>query len=446
MKDKIAENFLYHIWDEQHLKKELHTCDGKELKILYQGKWNTDAGPDFHNAIILLDYEKFQGDVEIHRYEYDWHNHNHHEDPNYNNVILHVVFEKTPNTLFTISESGNKIPILTLENNLDESIEKLWKKYGEKPFDKLQKGSIKCLLAESGLSNKEILNILLNLGRKRFERKCKRFSAELYNSDFNQILYEGILEALGYAKNKIPFLKLAKTLSYQKLQGFSKICKSPVDLFCILTIVSGMEIEDYNFNFIDENVLDSFISLKKLVYPQVNNNLMSKNEWNFFRIRPQNHPLCRLWQISPFLFSSLAVNLINKIISIFSIKKDTEIKPKIIQDKFFKLINGNSNNLKYGLGKSRCDDIFANIVLPVSHIYAETLNYNEMKDTIDKIYLSLPKLSENYITKFVYTRLQNKIKNYRAINLPIQQGMLQLYYQFCNYYDCKNCIRNLTKE
>lgn len=446
MKDKIAENFLYHIWDEQHLKKELHTCDGKELKILYQGKWNTDAGPDFHNAIILLDYEKMQGDVEIHRYEYDWHNHNHHEDPNYNDAILHVVFEKTPSTLFTISESGKKIPILTLENNLDESIEKLWKKYGEKPFDKLQKESITCLLAESNLESNKLLNILLELGKKRFERKCKRFSAELYNSDFNQILYEGILEALGYAKNKIPFLKLSKLFTYQKLQGFSKICKSPVDLFCVFTIVSGMEIEDYNFNFVDENVLDSFISLKKLVYQQVNNNLMSKNEWNFFRIRPQNHPLCRLWQISPFLFSSLEVNLINKIISIFSIKKDSEIKPKIIQDKFFKLINGNSNNLKYGIGKSRCDDIFANIVLPVCHIYADTLNYDELKNTIEIIYLSSPKLSENYITKFVYARLQNKIKNSREINLPIQQGMLQLYYQFCNYFDCKNCIRNLTKE
>lgn len=446
MKDKIAENFLYHIWDEQHLKKELHTCDGKELKILYQGKWNTDAGPDFHNAIILLDYEKMQGDVEIHRYEYDWHNHNHHEDPNYNNVILHVVFERNSQTLFTISESGMKIPILILKDNLDESIEKLWKKYGEKPFDKLQKESITCLLAESNLLSEEILNILLKLGKKRFERKCKRFSAELYNSDFNQILYEGILEALGYAKNKIPFLKLSKLFTYKKLQGFSKICKSPVDLFCILTIISGINIEDYNFNFLDENVLDSFISLKKLVYQQVNNNLMSKNEWNFFRIRPQNHPLYRMWQISPFLYSSLDVNLINKIISIFSIKKDTEIKPKNIQDKFFKLLNGNSNNLKYGLGKSRCYDIFANIVLPVCHIYADTLNYDELKNIIEIIYLSSPKLSENYITKFVYARLQNKIKNSREINLPIQQGMLQLYYQFCNYFDCKNCIRNLIQK
>ena len=446
MIDKIAENFLYHIWDEQHLKEDLQTCDRKRLKVLYQGKWNTDAGPDFRNAIILLDYEKFQGDVEIHRTEYDWHSHNHNEDFRYNDVILHVVFQKNSHTVFTISESGRRIPILTLEDNLDESIEKLWQKYGEKPFDKLQKKSISCLLAKSNLTGKDILSILKDLGKRRFERKCRRFSAELFNSDFNQILYQGILEALGYSKNKMPFLKLSKTLTYQKLQGFSYLCKSSVDVFAILIIASGLNIEDSHFDFLNENVRARVKSLKKVVSSQISESILNKSEWNFFRVRPRNHPVCRMWQISSFLFSTMEISLINRIISTFSVAEKSEIKPKTIQDNFFSLINQNSSDRKYGFGKSRSNDMFANIVLPVCFVYAETLNYEKLKTTIQKIHLFLPKLAENYITTFIFAHLQKKIENSRQINLPIQQGMLQLYYQFCSHYDCKNCIRNLTKE
>ena len=127
MKKRIAENFLYHIWDEQHLKTDIETVSGSKITILFQGKWNTDAGPDFINSIILLDGKKLQGNVEIHRHEYDWKAHNHHEDPNFNSVILHVVFAHDKNTKFTISENGSKIPILVLDDNLDQQIEKLWK-------------------------------------------------------------------------------------------------------------------------------------------------------------------------------------------------------------------------------------------------------------------------------------------------------------------------------
>ena len=444
MKDKIAESFLYHIWDEQHLKKKLQTCDGQKLKILYQGKWNTAAGPDFRNAIILLNSEKFQGDIEIHRTEYDWRNHNHNENPNFNDVILHIVFQNEHNAKFTISESGKKIPILTLENNLDENIEKLWQKYGEKPFDKLQTNSISCLLSESNLTGNEILNILKKLGRKRFQRKCTRFSAELVNSDFNQILYEGIFEALGYSKNKETFLKLAKNITFQKIQGLSNLCKNHKDIFAILAFESGLNIEDFHFDFIDEKLVNYINSKQSKILAETGENVIQKSDWNFFRLRPQNHPICRMWQISRLLFSTLEKSIINQVLAIFNISEKTKIKPKTIQNKFYELLNQNSGS-KYKIGKSRCDDIFVNIVLPVCYIYAETLNYQNLKKFIQEIYLSLPKLSKNYITKYISARFK-KITSSPKINLCAQQGMMQLYYQFCGQHECKNCVKNYLRK
>lgn len=440
---KIAENFLYHIWDEQHLKEKLQTEDGRRLKILYQGRWNTDAGPDFENAIVLLEDEKLQGSIEIHKTTYDWHAHGHDEDPLYNKVILHVVFQNSSKSKYTITESGEKIPVLSLMNNLDKSIEKLWQKYGETPFDTSQKATITCLLENSSLTQSEMEDILLNLGKKRFRRKCKRFSAALYSSDFSQILYEGILEALGYAKNKSAFLQMAKNLPYQKLQSLATFCDDPDDLFAIFIIASGLDSQRFRFDFFTKDLYERIAKITPVIKPYLEDKTVEQSAWIFFRIRPLNHPVTRMWQISPFLFSTFETSLINKVLNIFSVPEGTLLTPAEVQKSFYSLITQETEEKNRAIGHSRANDILANIVLPVCYVYAKTLGYDSLTHTVEHIYLTFPKLAENYITRFVQARLKNKLRQ-KKINLPIQQGMIQLYYEFCNHFECKNCLANLT--
>ena len=438
MKKYIAENFLYHIWDEQHLKDAIRTVSGNKIEILFQGKWNTDAGPDFVNSIILLDGKKFQGDVEIHKHEYDWKAHNHHEDKNYNNVILHVVFTNSRNAEFTISESGNKVPILELQLNLDEQIDKLWKRYGQKPFDTSQQKTIECILLKDLHDSNALKRILLSLGKERFLKKCKRFSAELYNSDFNQILYEGIIEALGYGKNKMPFFKLAKLLPFQELKTFINDCVDYQDIFCIFMYKCGFDLHDYSFSFIDEELLERFDTVCSQFATRMKETLQ-KDDWNFFRCRPQNHPVNRLWQIAPFIYSALNQgNLINSIIALFSYGDAQTINARKIEADFSNLLSQEDHP---SIGSSRCRDIFSNIILPICYVYAQTLHYDTLQKVILKVYSEMPRLSENYITNYMHTLLKDGILF--RINLQMQQGMIQLYYQFCAHHECDNCVANL---
>lgn len=441
MLKKMAETFLYHIWDEQHLQENLQTRDEQDLKILFQGKWNNQAGPDFKDAIILLNNKKVQGDVEIHRYEADWYHHEHQENRNFNDVVLHVIFEQNNSNKFTISECGNKIPILIMKNNLDERVEKLWDKYGNAPFDKTQDKTILCKLAQSDISPTQLSKILFSEGENRFEKKCKRFSAELYNSDFNQILYKGIMEALGYSKNKSPFLRLASKLTYNKLQKLSHDCDSPHDIFCILSIYSGIDPHKYNFKFIDNSILERYQAHLERYKEQIDDENLQNYQWNFFRLRPTNHPLFRMWQISPFLFASIQNNIINRIMSIFSVSGNEKIKVSKFPNLFYDILNPDNERLPK-IGKSRCDDIFFNIILPVAHLYAKTLGYQELAETIIHIYKNSGKLSENHITRFVYTRLKDKIPNKKKLKLIHQQGLIQHYYRFCTHFDCQNCLNN----
>ena len=67
------------------------TADGRRVRIIDQGRLNTDAGPDFFNATVQIGDETWAGNVEIHVRASDWYRHHHDTDPAYDSVILHVV-------------------------------------------------------------------------------------------------------------------------------------------------------------------------------------------------------------------------------------------------------------------------------------------------------------------------------------------------------------------
>lgn len=65
----------------------------ERIEVLHPGFPNTDGGPDFFNAKIRINSIVWVGNVEIHRRASEWYQHKHHEDPAYDNTILHVILE-----------------------------------------------------------------------------------------------------------------------------------------------------------------------------------------------------------------------------------------------------------------------------------------------------------------------------------------------------------------
>ena len=90
----MNEDFIQFLW--KHTKFDtsaLRTKEGKLIELHSPGVLNTNEGPDFSNAKISIDGQVWIGNVEIHLKASDWFKHHHHEDKNYNNVILHVVYD-----------------------------------------------------------------------------------------------------------------------------------------------------------------------------------------------------------------------------------------------------------------------------------------------------------------------------------------------------------------
>ncbi|HEY2720536.1 MAG TPA: DUF2851 family protein, partial [Chitinophagaceae bacterium] len=110
----MTERLLQFIWQFQYFNNgELVTSGDEQLQIIHAGQLNINQGPDFSNAKIKLASTIWAGNIELHLKASDWTKHNHHRDGNYNNVILHVVWE---------NDVGNnvQIPILELKERVSK--------------------------------------------------------------------------------------------------------------------------------------------------------------------------------------------------------------------------------------------------------------------------------------------------------------------------------------
>ena len=109
------ERALARLWQNADtLSDGLVTEDGKHLRVVYPGRPNARAGPDFRDCVIQTDTgQMVTGDVELHINAPDWVHHNHHVDRNFNGVILHVVlFPKHKN--FSTQQSRTVVPIASV--------------------------------------------------------------------------------------------------------------------------------------------------------------------------------------------------------------------------------------------------------------------------------------------------------------------------------------------
>ena len=110
----MREDLLHFIWRHNKLPtNQLCTTDDEPVLVKSIGIQNRHAGPDFFNASVTIDGQLWAGNVEMHLKSSDWYAHHHEIDKNYDNVILHVVWE---DDVVVFRKDGSKIPTLEMRN------------------------------------------------------------------------------------------------------------------------------------------------------------------------------------------------------------------------------------------------------------------------------------------------------------------------------------------
>ncbi|MFM2082678.1 MAG: hypothetical protein RL380_1369, partial [Verrucomicrobiota bacterium] len=115
------EKLLQAVWQHQRLRRGvLVLADGRVVRVLHPGFRNFEAGPDFRGAVVQFgDEPPRAGDVEVDLQLGGWHAHGHDVNPNYKNVLLHVVWDAASGA------QKNTLPTLALADLLDAPLAEL---------------------------------------------------------------------------------------------------------------------------------------------------------------------------------------------------------------------------------------------------------------------------------------------------------------------------------
>lgn len=210
----LLEKQLSTLWEGQRFPREaLLLPDGGLLGVVYRGRPGAGAGPDFRDATTSLPSgELLHGDVELHVRASDFRRHGHHQDPNYNQVILHVVFHHDGGA--TLLESGREVLTLglapwvaTRRSQIESWLRQpaLWRE--------------PCHEAVAKLGVDEIGRRLLLMGQRRLRQKEQALKTRAEREGFENSVLRELIEAVGYGPNRLNFRRLGAFCCWDEVRA-----------------------------------------------------------------------------------------------------------------------------------------------------------------------------------------------------------------------------------
>lgn len=415
----MTESFLHYLWKNRLFRfLQASTTDGEPITIFFPGYHNTDAGPDFKNAIIQIGDIKWAGDVEIHLRSSDWFRHKHHLDDKYKSVTLHVVFEhdceveRMPGECFPTLELKDLIP------------EEMYARYEQliassnaigcfgmlEDMDALRLCSVSTSMAVERLLNKQ-LHVIDTV------QKCA--------GDWQEAFYRQLALGFGFKTNASAFELLAISLPFKILSRHTDsqlqvnalvfgqaglLCDSPLDLYH----------DQLKYEY-------DYLRYKYQLVP------IEPYHWNLLRMRPPNFPCVRLAQ-----FASL-------LCKIPKMMQEVIDNPNVgyLQRRFVVEANeywrshyhfGKENLLPHGvlLGKSSVELLLINTVIPFLFAYYK---YRGEEGNLERVLEMLEQLpfEDNKLTRcFASCPFPKK----SALD---SQALIELLQNYCRNQRCLDC-------
>jgi hypothetical protein len=447
MLNKLSESQLIKVWQNQLLgKMELATEDGETINIIYPGRPNDEQGADFRDVVIATSRGLSKGDVELHIKSSDWRSHRHHQNPVYNRVILHVVMWNNAGTA-TRLQNGREVSILALNKYLE--IPDNWR------ADLLSCSTtsrVPCLNIAQRQDEQTIAGLLSRAGEERFLDKAGRFRRDLVQMEASQSLYQGIMEALGYSKNKLPFLELARRLPIHILESIGKRATSDREcliqhqalLLGIAGLLPTQYQKIYRRNGINDRWLEKLVQLwASLPYTKT----MSFSDWNLFKVRPNNSPVRRLVAMSYLLLRYREKGLLKGLVHLIedvpenggyrNLEEGLHVTIGGYQASYPDLFSSDGEGSLTLLGSGRSADIAVNVLLPFSFAWGQFSSQPELSKKAMDIYHLYPRLAVNSVEKHMSEQLGLSCGMVKLAKC--QQGLIHIYKKMCTQGKCHKC-------
>lgn len=413
----MREDFLYHVWKFQKFKSNsVKTFEGDPIKVIHPGFQNELAGPDFFNAKVQIGDQLWAGNVEMHLKSSDWYFHQHEIDPNYDNVILHVVWE---NDVEIYRKDNSIIPTLILQDKVDDSIIEAYSELLERDHQKLN-----CENEFGNFSDFQVQHWLERLYFERLEVKSRLINQLLSETGNNweAVLFILICRSFGLNVNAQSFMSMAQNLDFKVVQKLGD------NLFSLEALFLGQtklikEVDQYGLD------LQREFEYLKHKFSLENDYLQTPQ---FFRLRPDNFPTVRLVQLAALYYRRK--HLFQDIIKANDLKGLRDIFQIEVSEYWKTHYNFGKNHAarRKGLTSKFIDLILINCIVPIKYCYNNFIGQEQdqaIQDLISGIDLEKNSLIDIY----------NELRPETAKNAMHSQALIQLRKEYCNMNRCLKC-------
>jgi hypothetical protein len=434
---KFSEKQAVLIW-QQMLGKELTSSEDELFSVIYPGRTNGDNGPDFRDAVIVNKSHLTKGDVEVHVKSSDWYSHEHNNDAEYNNVILHVVVWHDCNSA-TLLQSGKSVPMLCLAKALRHQAYLL-------PYQQLP-----CFQILDHVDRQTLGKLLNTAGEERFKQKAMHFQAEILRpalralsagEEAGQVLFQGMMRALGYAKNTKPFEDLADRMSLNSIESREGLAMKQA---LLLGTAGLLPSQRWQGKSVKEKEVQELEQIWQSVGKKVKS--MKEGDWNLSHIYPNNSPVRRIVAQSYLLERYSEEKLLTGILQLVKEAPQPD-GHRVLENGLTVVGDGywrdhfdfdvrSKTKISALLGNSKAGEIVVNVVLPFAFSWGELANEAQLTEKAMELYRNYPKLAENCITRHMEKQLG--FEEPFDLSACHQQGLIHIFRNYCREGRCNEC-------
>ena len=414
----MKEDFLHFVWRLRRFHPQgLLTTTGETVEIIDPGQHNSHAGPDFLNARIRIGGTLWAGSVEMHLRSSQWYAHGHQHDPNYENVILHVVLEEDEPVHHP---NGESIPCLNLRSYLQPGLARQYLRLLH---------SEQWIPCQTQLYQVPEINRQLWLDRllvERLEQRTQQLAERLVNNnqDWEETFYQSLAWGLGLRVNADAFLMLAESLPLKVLQRHRD---SLLQLEALLFGQAGMLEATFQDKYPQQLQQEyRFLRAKFQLQP------ISANHWKFMRMRPANFPTVRIAQWATLLFRT--GQLFSKMLVAANVK---EIENAFVVElsnywQTHYRFDKESHKSNKALGRARIHLLIINIIAPFLFLYGKLRGEDLYQERALQLLEEVP-AEKNHI-----------LREWSALGIKAEQAghsqaLLYLKHHYCDQRRCLDC-------
>jgi hypothetical protein len=353
----MNEKLLHFIWKHQYFNRQsLATVQGDPLEIIQPGTLNHNQGPDFSEGRVRLGDTTWAGNIELHVLASDWNRHHHDADPNYRNIILHVVWINDAQ-----QRQGPDIPLLELQPRISKF---LLLQYREM-MNQVQ--FIPCEKQLNQIDELTLVNWKERMLVERLERKAARVINLLQQTNYHweQTLWWMLAKNFGGKINGEAFEKLARSIPLNVLARH----KSQLhQLEAILFGQAGLLDRDFSEPYPNMLRKEYKFLMKKYKLPQP---LIA---FQYLRMRPINFPSVKLAQLAVLIQqSSHLFSKIRDADHLVEIISMLEVTANDYWHYHYRFDEPGTYHVKK-LGRDMIDNLMINTIIPLLFAFAKHVN------------------------------------------------------------------------